>query len=90
MIFLIKALYVRQVILLKNKNLKNVILNETEMQKYTITKETDLTDFYFKYDQSFSDHIVMDVVLKMFFFVQSFGSQVVKYENFLMEKNENI
>lgn len=60
------------------------------MEKFKIKKYEDLIKFYFKYDTTFSETIVLDVVLKLFFFIKQFSTIVVKYENFIMEKNENV
>lgn len=60
------------------------------MEKFKIEKYEDLIKFYFKYDTTFSETIVLDVVLKLFFFIKQFSTIVVKYENFIMEKNENV
>ena len=68
----------------------NVILTDQYMAEYTIRDSDEILEMYKVHDQNFSDHIALDVVLKIFIFVKQMANQIDKYYNFLMEKNENL
>lgn len=89
MIFLVKSLYVRQKLLNLYPEAENIILTEESLLQYKIEHYKDIMRFYFSYD-TFSEHIVLDVVVKLFIFVKTFSNLVGRYDSFLMEKNENI
>lgn len=96
---LTKKIYIRQYLMKRNIKLedepsslgcyKYIITEEDE--KYMKIDETDaLMDYYKKYDTTFSDHIILGVVIKAYTLMRDLSSHVVRYENFLLEKNEDI
>lgn len=96
---LTKKLFVRQAMLKKGvqKEHEPSILGyycyritESEENLYPIKKSSQLLDFYRKYDISFSDHIILAIVIKTYTLMRDLSTCVVKYENFLIEKREDI
>ena len=96
---LIKKLYIRQ-FLLKNSDGREEEPNFDGYTVYNITEEDEinhsiknseiLLDYYKRYEESFSDHNILSVVIKIYTLMRDLSSHIVRYDNFIIAKNEDI
>jgi hypothetical protein len=96
MVRLIKKLYVRQMIFKKERRRKFWNRNSAKMVSIISAKDEDictkitfdsLIEYYKKYDETFSEHVIINTVVNLYSFLNFLGDQVVRYENFLKELN---
>ena len=65
-------------------------ISEEEESLYQIKGTDSLLDFYKKYETSFSDHVILGVVIKAYTLMRDLSTRVVRYENFIIEKRQDI
>ena len=56
-------------------------------EKHKIANLEVLLDYYKKYDESFSDHIILNTIIKIYKFKKDLSYKIIRYENFMKEKN---
>ena len=47
-------------------------------------------DYYYSYNEEFSDHMVLNVAVKIYHLMRDISTNIVRYENFILEQNENV
>ena len=65
-------------------------ITEDDESSNRIKNTECLLDYYKRYDCSFNDHIILAVIIKTYTLMRDLSTHVVRYENFLIEKREDI
>ena len=92
---LVKKLYIRMLRKIKKKiksrdfgNLSIVTKNDED--RYEIMSNFVLNEFYMIYENDFSEHILLDIVIQTYFLMKNLSLKIKFYEFYLLEKNEKI
>ena len=94
-VYLIKMLHTRQNLLKYSKNNTKdpsvlSYISDEQISNHKIKNTFEITDYYLKYEETFSDHVILNVVIKIYQFMRDISTKIVRYENFILEKNENV
>ena len=94
-VYLIKMLHTRQEMLKTSKHRNDdptaiQFITDEEIANHKINKTFEIMNFYLKYEATFSDHVILNVVIKIYQFMRDLSTKIVRYENFILEKNENV